>query len=76
MTQNNNSNLMKDNFKSVNYKSNDEISLTTQDFLILVDQYIQNFEIDEITYNRIFKIIGTIRTDKKNIELLKTIFIS
>ena len=39
-------------------------------------QYIQNYEIDEITYNRIFKVIGTIRTDKKNIELLKTIFIS
>lgn len=40
------------------------------------NQYIQNYEIDEITYNRIFKVIGTIRTDKKNIELLKTIFIS
>ena len=39
-------------------------------------QYIQKYEIDEITYNRIFKVIGTIRTDKKNIELLKTIFIS
>lgn len=38
-------------------------------------QYIQKCELDEITYNRIFKVIGTIRTDKKNVELLKTILI-
>ena len=38
-------------------------------------QYIQNCELDEITYDRIFKVIGTIRTDKKNVELLKTILI-
>lgn len=37
------------------------------------NQYIQNYQLDEITYDKIFKIIGTIRTDKKNIELLRTI---
>ena len=39
------------------------------------NQYIQYYEVDEITYDNIFKIIGTIRTDKKNIELLKNIII-
>lgn len=39
------------------------------------NQYIQYYEVDEITYDKIFKIIGTIRTDKKNIELLKNIII-
>jgi hypothetical protein len=39
------------------------------------NQYIQRYEVDEITYDKIFKIIGTIRTDKKNIELLKNVII-
>lgn len=39
------------------------------------EQYIKEYEIDSLTYDRIFKMISTIRTDKKNIELLKTILI-
>jgi hypothetical protein len=39
------------------------------------NQYIEYVELDSITYEKIFKVIGTIRTDKKNIELLKTIII-
>lgn len=38
-------------------------------------QYIKYYEFDEITYNRIFKIIGNLRTHKDNIQLLKTILI-
>ena len=37
--------------------------------------YINQFEIDTLTYNRIFKIIGNIRTNKNAIELLKKIII-
>ena len=37
------------------------------------NQCIEFVELDIDTYDRIFKVIGTIRTDKKNIELLKTI---
>jgi len=39
------------------------------------NQYIQHYEVDEITYDKIFKIIGTIRIDKKNIELLQKVII-
>ena len=39
------------------------------------EQYIKKCEIDSLTYDRIFKIISNFRTDKKNIELLKTIII-
>jgi hypothetical protein len=39
------------------------------------EQYIKEYEIDSLTYDRIFKIVSNIRTDKKNIELLKTILI-
>jgi hypothetical protein len=38
-------------------------------------QYITQCEIDPITYDRIFKVIGNIRTNKNNIELLKKIII-
>ena len=34
-------------------------------------QYIQNVELDQESYDRIFKVLGTIRTNKKNIELVK-----
>ena len=37
--------------------------------------YINQFEIDTLTYDRIFKIIGNIRTDKNAMELLKKIII-
>ena len=40
------------------------------------NQYIEVVELDLITYENIFKVIGTVRTDKKNIELLKTILLS
>ena len=40
------------------------------------NQYIEVVELDSITYEKIFKVIGTVRTDKKNIELLKTIIFS
>ena len=40
------------------------------------NQYIEVVELDLITYEKIFKVIGTVRTDKKNIELLKTILLS
>jgi hypothetical protein len=36
-------------------------------------QYITNYEFDEITYEKIFTTLSTIRTNKNNIELLKTI---
>jgi hypothetical protein len=32
-------------------------------------------EIDSLTYDKIFKVIGTIRTNKNSVELLKTILI-
>lgn len=38
-------------------------------------QYMNQCELDPITYNRIFKVIGNIRTDKNAIELLKKIII-
>jgi len=37
--------------------------------------YINQFEIDTLTHDRIFKIIGNIRTDKNAMELLKKIII-
>ena len=37
------------------------------------NQYIEYVELDEDTYDRIFKVIGTIRTNKKNLDLLKEI---
>jgi hypothetical protein len=39
------------------------------------EQYIKECELDTITYNKIFKIIGNIRTSKNAIELLKKILI-
>jgi len=38
-------------------------------------QYIKEYELDSVTYNKIFKIIGNIRTSKNAIELLKKILI-
>lgn len=38
-------------------------------------QYINQCEIDQITYDRIFKVIGNVRTNKNAIELLKKILI-
>ncbi len=38
-------------------------------------QYIKEYELDSLTYNKIFKIIGNIRTCKNAIELLKKILI-
>ena len=38
-------------------------------------QYMNHCELDSITYDRIFKVIGNIRTDKNAIELLKKILI-
>ena len=38
-------------------------------------RYIEFVEFDELTYDKIFKELGKIRTDKKNIENLKTIII-
>jgi hypothetical protein len=38
-------------------------------------QYINEYEIDNVTYDRIFKVIGNIRTNKNAIELLKKILI-
>jgi len=38
-------------------------------------QYIKECQLDSITYNKIFKIIGNIRTNKNAIELLKKILI-
>ena len=39
------------------------------------EQYIKEYEIDSLTYDRIFKMISNVRTNKKNIELLKIIFV-
>jgi hypothetical protein len=38
-------------------------------------KYIETWETDEKTYDKIFKTLSTIRTDKTAIELLKTIII-
>ena len=38
-------------------------------------QYMKQCELDPITYDRIFKVIGNIRTDKNAIELLKNVII-
>jgi len=38
-------------------------------------QFITNYEFDEITYEKIFATLSTIRTNKNNIELLKTVII-
>ena len=38
-------------------------------------QYISHYDIDSETYDRIFKVIGNVRTNKNNIELLKKIII-
>ena len=37
------------------------------------NQYIEFVELDEDTYDKIFKVIGTIRTNKKKLDLLKEI---
>ena len=39
-------------------------------------QCIDNCYIDKITYDNIFNFLKTVRTDKKNIEFLKTIILS
>ena len=39
------------------------------------EQYIKEYELDSLTYNKIFKIIGNVRTSKNAIELLKKILI-
>ena len=39
-------------------------------------KYIETWETDEETYNTIFKTLSTLRTDKKAIELLKTIIVT
>jgi hypothetical protein len=39
------------------------------------NQFIENCEVDEMTYDRIFRALKGIRTNKKNIELLKKILI-
>ena len=38
-------------------------------------QFINCFEADEETYNRIFDVLGTIRTNKNNIELCKGVIV-
>jgi len=38
-------------------------------------QYIEIYEIDEVTYDKIFRILYSIRTNKNNIELLKELII-
>lgn len=38
-------------------------------------QYTEAVILDDITYNKIFKVIGTIRTNKNTVELLKNIII-
>jgi hypothetical protein len=37
--------------------------------------YIKYFEIDEETYNKVFKTLGTIRVNKNTLEILKSIII-
>ena len=36
-------------------------------------QFIEFIEMDVVTYDKIFKVLTSIRTDKNSIELLKTI---
>jgi len=38
-------------------------------------QFINFCELDEGTYERIFKVIGNVRTNKNNIEILKSVII-
>jgi hypothetical protein len=38
-------------------------------------QYIETIELDSITYHKIFKVIKGIRTNKNNIEILKSILL-
>jgi hypothetical protein len=35
--------------------------------------YVEHCEIDDVTYDKIFKELGSVRTDKNAVELLKTI---
>lgn len=37
------------------------------------NQIIQNYTVDELTHKRIFQVLGTIRINKKAVELLQTI---
>jgi hypothetical protein len=39
-------------------------------------QYIEFYQIDKAIHDRIFKIIGTIKTNKKNIENLKSVIVN
>ena len=39
------------------------------------NQFIEIYEVDEETYTCIFKALSTIRTNKKNVEFLKTIIL-
>ena len=39
------------------------------------DQYILNYEVDEKTYDKVFKFLGTIRVNKNTLDILKTIII-
>jgi len=39
------------------------------------DQYILNYEVDEKTYDKVFKILGTIRVNKNTLDTLKNIII-
>jgi hypothetical protein len=40
------------------------------------DQYILNYEVDEKTYDKVFKFLGTIRVNKNILDTLKTIIIN
>jgi hypothetical protein len=39
------------------------------------DQHILNYEVDEKTYDKVFKFLGTIRINKNTLKTLKTIII-
>jgi len=39
------------------------------------DQYILNYEVDEKTYDKVFKFLGTIRVNKNTLDTLKTLII-
>ena len=39
------------------------------------EQYIFNYDVDEKVYDKIFKILGTLRVNKNTLETLKTIII-
>jgi len=39
------------------------------------EQYISNYDVDEKTYDKIFKFLGTIRVSKNALDALKTIII-